>query len=398
MEYLKTASRIAFVLLVGGCYGNQHNERRESLADLASPSSDEKNDTEETDAAIDLRKALADMGTGMPTDLSKSSTTDLSHAADLAPTPPNDLAPPQATLRPMPSITANIRVADFNLLTEAAGTRWCVFGADDDPAPYAVFVAVSHTQGDAYELPAEYQKLPAGIPLTFSYGVGFTPLDAGPATCDRSKAVPFSKLVWGVDNLTPNRYYTVVDTKTSWDDCHSSTDDRCDFFPRPQYEASPMPCAKGKAYLIEDGNYYSGSYHPGFRVINLSENASVLSFTVGGAGSTLYHGMVRAADGILPDLYKSPAQSDKAMNLCPRYLRECSVASGLSAVQNETACAAGTGKWLLTSLVSPRLANLHMETTIYVTGPVQQASFDFSEMIGPTPQLVVAHDVSESLP
>lgn len=288
------------------------------------------------------------------------------------------------TLRPLPPSRASLRLLDLRPLGTQAAVKICVFDEDADPRPYAVLARRSRPPGSS-AVPAtdHYVEVPAGMGLKVSiHLLGAGPLDEQPAGCDRGAAIDLRDGA----SLADGGFYTAAYSSTDdlLADCSSSQVDGCQFFPSHDTPPASM-CAADGLRTFHDGPVGSG----GFRVINLTNDAALISYSTG---------VGDLAEARHPDLpfsfaesYDDPA-NDSLLLVCPAYL-VC--LDGVDDVGAQTECTLGTTAWVVGQVVNARILSGTKFTTVYVVGDVRALNATETGLIGPDVDLVVANDIAD---
>lgn len=327
----------------------------------------------------------------------KAPPADLGAPADLAPAPLVDLAP-SPIYRPLPSATANLRALDLG--GNYYGHKLCIYGDDDEPLPYAVIVAPAGRNHEASVTP--YTQVPAGVPLrvhVVENTWAFT-LD-----CSRKSATPLSELITASPILSAGRYYSAVRTEAAvTTECLShTTSTKCEFYPAPEGTPATTPCQGGAHYLLEDGSLSGGHYSPGYRVVNLTNNAAFVSYGAAPAANG------SANQAPLPHFrqtksttYNPPLTEDLPILVCPWFLAACPQSTGWTADDGFDALYSCLNDWVTTFrwlggiASSPRLLQ-PKATTIYLVGDAGRLSVDRSKLTKRVQAIPVA-DIADPLP
>lgn len=318
--------------------------------------------------------------------------------SDLSDPPPTDLTPPPI-YRALPTSTAHLRALAL-ATNEVIGHKLCIYGDDDDPQPYAVVRALANSGIDDTLPP--YTLVPAGIPLrahVVDESVALWTFD-----CNRQKAKPLTELIGGKASLSEGRYYSAVragrpGTKACVSDAAHA---RCGFYPPTQGTAATIDCPGQGDYLIEDGKRVGEHYEAGFRVINLSDNLSDLSYGAapGASGASSQHAFAhyRVSQAAT---YVPPLTEDLPILFCPWFLIDCDQTGSWTIDDGYDALIGctdhwGTSGWLQGIGSSDRLM-AQKASTLYFVGEGKGLTSNQSKLAG-TVGVYVVGDVAETLP
>lgn len=258
------------------------------------------------------------------------------------------------TLRPYSGATARLRVVDGETLAGGGGMTVCLFGNDADPRPYSVLGVLNGVT----MVPNVYSDVPAGIVLRVSVNIDLpgSPNAGRPEACV-GPATPFhygSALAAGVRYTGVRRAYELFPCQD-----HPATRPFCEYAPQLPFGQNDSDCIKDKVqlFVLRDGD---GVHSTGFRLVNLTTNASSLDRAVMPNGSVSLSNVA-----VFPEEYPGgepfdaitydPSQTSLA-RVCPAYL-DCY--DGLTPgpwSDGLSSCWAGADEWTVATIAGARLS------------------------------------------
>jgi hypothetical protein len=301
--------------------------------------------------------------------------------------------------RPWSGGTANLRLIDLRTEGRVRGTKLCVFGADADSRPYAVFHARSNDARFVGEVAAVYGKVPAGIPLKFST-IAQTSYDprADAFGCRAALAVDPR----GPSTLTQDRFYSVLNHRfdaAGLGRCSSRADvPQCAFYAASDASQPTASCARPGVYVVTDGERApDGKYLGGYRVLDVTENAAQI-MSSDGTGTSLHGHLDPHADfgtGYLLQTVAPGPGGDPVLRICASPICDPTVTSTQYAEALSSCRTNDASPFRLATVAKRRLAEKDRATTIYVFGNVGPVSASGLGLRSKEVTVLVANDVSD---
>ncbi len=250
----------------------------------------------------------------------------------------------------------------------------CLYGTDSNE-PYLAMSAPGIAGGTSSELRAEYTEVPAGIALRVASVFGTADAAACARAVTDAVALEVGPPAARVDQLTADRYFTAV--LVEYDefflrDCTSNSgEDYCDWVASPSSSLPSVPCTPKGVVFQEDGFRFRDEYTGGYRITNLTSNASIIT----AHEEEFRSAPIGNASGGPPvnGSYDVPLSSGDTIRFCPPFVCDASLSSS-DASDARTDCAGRDPSREFLRVESSRLGAEDRATTVYILGNIPPVS------------------------